>query len=171
VKRLYLLRHAKSAWDDPTLHDHDRPLAPRGRRAATALAQFLGESAVRPALVVCSPATRARQTLDAILPSLGRPDVEMEPALYLASVERIRRLVATLPDADDEAMIVGHNPGLREIALDLALPGPVRDRIEAKLPTGGLVTLAAAVERWDEVVGGGLEAVSLVLPRDLGVTA
>lgn len=166
-KRLRLLRHGKSSWDVSGLGDHDRPLAPRGRRAAAALAAHLAAGRQRPALVVCSPAARARQTLELVLPALDGPDVEFEPALYHASLERLRRLVAALPDAVDDVMLVGHNPGLQELALDLARPGPLRDRVAEKLPTGALVTLEGGMDGWDELAGGGADLVGLVLPRDL----
>jgi phosphohistidine phosphatase len=71
VKRLWLLRHAKSSWDQPSLADPDRPLAPRGRRAADVLAAHLAAAEVRPTVVLCSSSLRTRQTLAAILPALG----------------------------------------------------------------------------------------------------
>lgn len=71
MKRLWLLRHAKSSWEDPGLPDPDRPLAPRGRRAAELLAAHLAASDVRPGVVLCSSSLRTRQTLAAILPALG----------------------------------------------------------------------------------------------------
>jgi phosphohistidine phosphatase len=166
-KRLRLLRHAKSSWEDGGLDDHDRPLAPRGRRAAAALATHLADGRARPGLVVCSTATRARETLELLLPALGGADVEFEAALYHASLERLRRLVASLPDGADDVLLLGHNPGLQDLAVDLALAGPLRDRVVEKLPTGALVTLEAPFDRWDEVAGGGVALVGLVLPRDL----
>src|SRR5918996_5979084 len=71
MKRLYLLRHAKSSWDDPTLADHDRPLAPRGRRAAKVMAKHLHRNGIAPELVLCSGSRRTRQTLKRIAPGLG----------------------------------------------------------------------------------------------------
>jgi phosphohistidine phosphatase len=168
-KRLRLLRHAKSSWDEPGLDDHDRPLAPRGRRAAAAIAEHLQASRQRPELVVCSTASRARQTLEILIPVLDAADVEFEPALYHASLERLRRLVAALPDAVDDVLVIGHNPGLQELAADLALPGELRSRVEEKLPTGALATLEGPMDRWDELAGGGVTLASLVLPRELGV--
>lgn len=167
-KRLRLLRHAKSSWDEPGLDDHDRPLAPRGRRAAVAIASHLEAGRQRPRLVVCSTARRARETLEVILPVIEAADVEFEPALYHASLERLRRLVAALPDAVDDVLMVGHNPGFQELAADLALPGPLRDRVAQKLPTGALVTLEGPMDRWDELAGGGATIAELVLPRELG---
>lgn len=166
-KRLRLVRHAKSSWDETGLDDHDRPLAPRGRRAALAMARHLGALRSRPRLVVCSTAVRARETLEILLPALDGADVEFDPGLYHASLERLRRLVASLPDSVDDALVLGHNPGLQELACDLALPGPLRDRVAVKLPTCALVTLEGPMDRWDELAGGGVELAGLVLPREL----
>ena len=83
MKRLWLLRHAKSSWDDLSLPDPDRPLAPRGQRAARLLAAHLAASDVRPRLVLCSSSLRTRQTLAAILPALGDDlEVRIEPATF-----------------------------------------------------------------------------------------
>ena len=80
--RLWLLRHAKSSWDDDRLADIDRPLAPRGVRAADAMATYIAGASIRPSLVVCSPALRARQTFEHVQASLGEPEVRIEPEVY-----------------------------------------------------------------------------------------
>src|SRR3954468_4693715 len=121
MKRLYLLRHAKSSWDEPGLADRDRPLAPRGRKAARLIAEHMRREGIAPELVLCSPARRAHQTLDAILPALGdKATVMVEPELYGASepelIERLRRLA----DSVGSAMLIGHNPGIQGLALTLA---------------------------------------------------
>jgi len=167
ARRLHLLRHAKSAWDDPTLADRDRPLTPRGRRAGAALARHLETADVRPGLVLCSPAARARQTLELVLPALGSPDVEFEESLYHASAERIRRLVAALPGDQAEVLLVGHNPGLQDVVLALALPGRLRRQVESKLPTGALATLESDVPGWEAFTAGPATLTSVVLPRAL----
>ena len=83
MKRLHLLRHAKSSWEAPVAADIDRPLAPRGRRASADLARWLAASDVRPDLALCSTAVRARETLDAVLGAFpDRPDVVYDDALY-----------------------------------------------------------------------------------------
>jgi phosphohistidine phosphatase len=90
VKRLLLLRHAKSSWDDPDLDDHDRPLAKRGRRASQTIAKHLSRESVTAELVLCSSAQRARETLERIAPALGDGvDVQIEPELYGASEDRL----------------------------------------------------------------------------------
>ena len=84
MKRLWLLRHLKSSWDEPGLADHDRPLAPRGRKAGKRIRQWAADHDVRPDLVLCSTAVRARATLDLVAPALGSPVVEIEAGLYHA---------------------------------------------------------------------------------------
>jgi phosphohistidine phosphatase len=167
VRRLHLLRHAKSSWDDQALRDRDRPLAPRGRRATKRIARWARKHDVRPQLVVSSSAVRARETLQGVLPGLGEPEVWTEVALYAASVETLLERVQALPDEANEAMFVGHNPGLGELLLLLAGPGELRERAEAKVPAGALATLEADVERWAELEPGGMRLVSFVVPREL----
>jgi phosphohistidine phosphatase len=167
MKTLYLLRHAKSAWDDAALDDHDRPLAPRGRSAGKALARRLTQREVRPQLVLCSTAARARETLSLIAGALEGSRILYEPRLYHASLESLRHRVADLPGECDEVLMVGHNPGFHDLALDLTEPGPLRDRITAKLPTGALVTITGTVDTWDALAAGRGTLSDLVLPRDL----
>ena len=106
MKRVYLLRHAKSAWDDPTLRDRDRPLAPRGRKAAKRMGRWARKHDVRPQLVVCSSAVRARETLQRMLPALGEPEVWVEVTLYAASADTLLERIGAFPDEVDDAMLV-----------------------------------------------------------------
>ena len=167
VRRLHLLRHAKSSWDDRALTDRDRPLAPRGRRAATRIARWAREHEVHPQVVVTSSAVRARETLQGVLPGLGEPEVCIEVALYAASAETLLRRIRALPDEAEEAMLVGHNPGLGDLVLQLAEPGKLRERAEAKVPTGALATLEADIASWSELEPGGARLVAFVVPREL----
>jgi phosphohistidine phosphatase len=167
VRRLHLLRHAKSSWDDPTLRDRDRPLAPRGRRATTRIARWARKHDIRPQLVVSSSALRAQETLQGVLPGLGEPEVWTEVALYAASAETLLERVRALPDEAEEAMLVGHNPGLGNLLLLLAEPGELRERAEAKVPTGALATLEADIASWSELEPGGGRLVAFVVPREL----
>ena len=167
MKRLYLLRHAKSAWDDPALRDRERPLAPRGRKAAKRVGRWAGKHGVRPQLVVCSSAVRAQQTLDRVLPGLGGPTVWVEVTLYAAGVETLLARVRALPWEVDDAMLVGHNPALQELLLMLAAPGRRRERAAERLPTGALAALEIGVERWADVRPGAARLSELVLPRKL----
>ena len=167
VKRLFLLRHAKSAWDDPALRDRDRPLAPRGRKAAKRLARWAKKNAVNPQLVVCSSAVRAQQTLKRVRPSLGEPEVWIEVTLYAASAETLLARIRTLPDEADEVMLVGHNPGLMDVLLLLAAPGELRERASVNVPTGALAELEADVVRWADVSPGEARLTEFVVPQEL----
>jgi phosphohistidine phosphatase len=167
VRRLHLLRHAKSSWDDDSVRDRDRPLAPRGRKATTRIARWARKHEIRPQLVVSSSAVRARETLAGVLPGLGEPEVWDEVALYAASAEVLLARARTLPDETHEAMLVGHNPGLADLLLQLAEPGELRDRAAAKFPTGALATLEADIATWSELEPGGARLVEFVVPREL----
>ena len=171
MKALYLLRHAKSSWADSRLADHDRPLAPRGKKATRALARHLADSGIRPALVLCSTAARARETLDGVVGSLGEDvDVWHEDDLYGASagelLERLRRLPAAVPSV----MVVGHNPGLEDLAVELIGDGHgdehVLARLHAKFPTGALATLHLRCD-WSGLAPGRATLTAFVVPKDL----
>jgi phosphohistidine phosphatase len=168
MRTVFLLRHAKSSWSDPTLADIDRPLAPRGERAAERMAGYMRRKRIRPALVLCSPSVRTRRTLEAIEPSLGRNcTVELVPPLYAASRLELFRQLQALPDFVASVMLIGHNPGLQELALALASRGADLPRLEEKLPTGALATLVADCESWAALKPGDAELVEYVVPRDL----
>jgi phosphohistidine phosphatase len=167
MKRLYLLRHAKSSWKDTSLPDHDRPLAGRGRRAAKAIARHMREHGVEPALVLCSTARRARETLDRIEWALGSPTVRVEPDLYAASAPALLERLRRVPDTVGSVLLIGHNPGLQELALELARPAPATSELAAKYPTGALATLAFDASSWQELDSDTAELVELVRPRDL----
>jgi phosphohistidine phosphatase len=167
VRRLHLLRHAKSSWDDPALGDHERPLAPRGRRATVRIARWMREHDVRPELVVCSSAVRARETLAGVLAELEEPEVRIEDELYAASAEALLGRVRALPDEVEDAMLVGHNPGLGNLLLLLAEPRGLRERAIEKVPTGALATLEADVARWSDLVPGETRLIAFVVPREL----
>jgi phosphohistidine phosphatase len=167
MKRLYLLRHAKSSWKDSTLPDHDRPLAGRGRRAAKAIARHLRERGIEPDLVLCSTARRARETLERIEPALATSVVRVEDDLYATSAGALLERLRSVPDAVGSVMVIGHNPGLQELALDLARPSPTVRELATKFPTAALATLAFQASSWQELDHGTADLVELVRPRDL----
>jgi phosphohistidine phosphatase len=167
VKRLYLLRHAKSSWDDPTLGDRDRPLAPRGKRASEKMAKHLKSERIRPALVLCSSAQRTRQTLKRITPALGKPHIEVEDDLYAASAGELLARLRKVPDTVPSVLLIGHNPGLQDLALTLARDGPDRARLEEKFPTGALAVLSVRRLTWSGLQPGDAELLACIAPRDL----
>lgn len=167
MRRLFLLRHAKSSWDDPTLADIDRPLAPRGRRAAKAMAAHLRESETPPELVLCSPSRRTRQTLDRIAPSLGRGTVvRIEPELYEASAATLLKKLRELPDDVGSVMLIAHNPGTQDLALSLATTDSESPEMVRKFPTAALATMEPEVT-WRDLAPGRAKLVSFVRPKDL----
>jgi phosphohistidine phosphatase len=168
---LLLMRHAKSSWDDPSLDDFDRPLAGRGEAAAPRMGAFMREQGLAPDLVLCSSAVRARQTLDLVLPHLpGKPAVVYEKGLYLAApaalLARIRKIGAKVR----QAMVVGHDPGMHMLALELAGAGEP-ERLQAlarKFPTGALAMLRFKVQDWGDVGPGKGSLALFVSPKMLG---
>ncbi len=149
MHRLHLVRHAKSSWSEPGLADRERPLNGRGRRACRQMAAYLPRAEVRPHAIITSPATRARQTLDGLAPGLPH-DAERwtENRLYGAAGDEILDLIRELPEGIGEVMLIGHNPGLGELATRLAgEAGPPAARIRSKFPTAALASFAVA-SRW-----------------------
>jgi phosphohistidine phosphatase len=167
MKRLYLLRHAKSSWDDPTLADHDRPLAPRGRRAAKVIAKHLERNGIAPELVLCSGSRRTRQTLDRIAPGLGdRAEIQIRSELYAASSADLFELLRELPDEVESVMLIGHNPGIQDLTLSLARGGPETARVRSKFPTAALATLELGGS-WRGLAPRAAELTSFVKPKEL----
>lgn len=167
ARTVMLLRHAKSSWADPGLADFDRPLAPRGRRASKLVAEYLRKQQADPALVLCSTSARTRETLEAVLPALGDCEVEFEPRLYGASSGELLGRLREVPDSSESVLVVAHNPGLHDLALELAGDGPGVDRLREKFPTGALATFAVRRGGWASLGPGRAELVDYVVPREL----
>lgn len=160
ARRLLLLRHAKSSWDDPALADHDRPLAPRGQKAGKLVGRHLREQRIEVSLVLCSSARRARETLELVQPP---GEVELEHGLYGASAEELLSRLREVPEEHETVMLVGHNPAIEELACRLA----GFDFAGDKYPTGALATFSFSGP-WRELAPGAAELESFVRPRELG---
>jgi phosphohistidine phosphatase len=170
TRTLLVLRHAKSGWDDPDLDDIDRPLAPRGQRDAARLAAHLPAAGPAPELVLCSPARRTRETLDALRPGFDPPPVvHVVDALYGASAGELLALLRQIPAGTGSVLLVGHNPGLHELVLRVAGDGDAaaRRRAAAKFPTAALATLDLGPAAWADVGPGALRLDDFVVPADL----
>lgn len=164
---LVLVRHAKSAWDDPSLADHDRPLAPRGKKALRQLRQFLEGTDYQPDVVLCSSSRRTVDTLAAIRAALPkRATIEVTDALYLASADTVLARLHALDEVVRCAMVVGHNPTIEDLAEHLVGSGDagLRTQLAAKLPTGALVGLSFAGV-WTDLSAGAGHIDTLFLPR------
>lgn len=171
TRRLILLRHAKSDW--PDVPDRDRPLAKRGRRDAPRIGRWLHEHGYQPDVVVVSAATRTRQTWDLVAPELGgSPAVHFEPRAYAASALTLLYLAQELPARYRTALLIGHNPGLSELATSLAGP-PESDSAtdNGPRPAISLPTAAVAVfdfrGDWPSLSPGHARLTSLTTPADL----
>jgi phosphohistidine phosphatase len=134
---LYLLRHAKSDWSDLTLPDERRGLSQRGRRDARLLAALLRRDHIEPDLILCSTAQRTRETLELLLAELGHSEVHLEPELYGASGATLLDRLQRLPEQVSSAMLIGHNPGLQELAVWLTAPGKRRQIARGEVPDCG----------------------------------
>ena len=167
MRTLYLLRHAKSSWDDPTLPDDKRPLAPRGRRDGKRIAEHLRRQEIEPELVLCSSAARTRETLELLRPALGGATVVVEDELYGASADRLLARIRLVPDEAESVMVIGHNPGLHELALVLA-----SDRRRARAARGEVSDGGARNPRARGAMGsgraGGATLTAYVVPKQLG---
>jgi phosphohistidine phosphatase len=165
---LHLLRHAKSSWDDPGLADHDRPLAPRGTRAAGTMAAHMRAAGIRPDLVLCSSSQRTRETLDLLGDAVPAGcDVRIEDWLYGAWAEELLDRLRRLPPEARHVLLIGHNPGLQDLALQLASSGELLAEVAEKFPTGSLATLEADIGAWPDLAPGCARLAGFVRPRDL----
>lgn len=154
---LSLFRHAKSSWDDPGVKDFDRPLATRGETAAPRMGAFMAEHDIQPQLILCSPAVRTRQTLDLVLPHLsGDPTVVYEDGFYLAPASQLLARVRKVEAKVRRVMIVGHDPGMHGLAVELAGSGTPKlmQALAAKFPTAGLAVLDFELDKWSKVGPG-----------------
>jgi phosphohistidine phosphatase len=153
MKKLLLLRHAKSSWDDVSLPDFDRPLNERGQRAAPLVGKFMREKKIRPDLVICSPAKRTRETIALVLKAAGiEPPLRYDERIYEASVGQLVEVVSQIEDDKTEVMLVGHNPGFENL-LERFTGETVR------IPTATLARIALNAEKWSEaaIMRGQLE--------------
>lgn len=168
MKTLFCLRHAKSSWAEPGQRDHDRPLTPRGVRAAELMALYLSQQGVRPTFALCSSARRAVDTFAPIRRHLGVP-YQIDRALYGADPETLQSCVAALDDATSAALLVGHNPGMHDFALALAGGGErgARARLRERFPTAALAVIELPIEQWSELVPGRGSLARYVTPADL----
>ncbi|WP_330294735.1 SixA phosphatase family protein [Streptomyces sp. NBC_00503] len=167
--RLVLLRHAKSAW--PDVADHERPLGPRGLRDAPAAGRWLRDAGCLPALVICSTARRARETWALAAGQLGAEvPVRFDERVYAAEPEDLLEVVSEVPEEVGTLLLVGHNPGLADLAvmlarepLDPAEAGAV-ERLSEKFPTSAIAVLACPGP-WPELTPGSVRLADFAVPR------
>ncbi|WP_445525684.1 SixA phosphatase family protein [Streptomyces cyslabdanicus] len=167
LRRLVVLRHAKSAWPEGVA-DHDRPLAPRGRRDAPAAGRALAESDCLPDLALCSTARRARQTWELVSAQWGTPPpVRYDRRLYAADAPDLLAAVREAPPEIATLLLLGHNPGLEELVLDLAGDGlnDTLDRLRTKFPTSAVAVLSWYGPGWSSLAPAAALLTDLLVPR------
>jgi phosphohistidine phosphatase len=170
LKTLHFLRHAKSDRDDPSLDDHERPLAKRGIRAGKAMAECLEEIGFSVDRVFSSTSRRTRETYELVKPALGDAPVAFRDRLYLIDTASLLDFIRELPDSADAVMLIGHDPAFH--TLSNALAGKAKDQSELaqlreKFPTGALASIAFDVKSWRDVARGKGELIAFIRPRDL----
>ena len=167
---LSLLRHAKSSWKNPTLADHDRPLATRGETDAPVMGKAMADRGIDPDLVLCSSARRTRDTLALVLPELKvEPKVVYDDALYHATPAEMLDMLHAIQPGANRVMLVGHNPEIQSFALDLVGSGPkhYRDRLREKYPTAGLAVINFASGLWSSIAVNSGTLTLFLTPREL----
>ncbi|MET7651710.1 MULTISPECIES: histidine phosphatase family protein [unclassified Streptomyces] len=166
-RRLVVLRHAKSAWPE-SVPDHERPLAPRGRRDAPAAGRALAQAGCLPDLALCSTAVRARGTWELAAAAWDAPPpARFDPRLYGADVPGLLEVVHETPAEVGTLLLVGHNPGLEELVLELAGDGPddALDEVRLKFPTSAIAVLAWHGPGWSALAPGAALLTSMTVPR------
>jgi phosphohistidine phosphatase len=167
LRRLVVLRHAKSAWP-AGVPDHGRPLAPRGLRDAPAAGIALAEADSLPDLALCSTAVRARQTWESASAEWGTPPpVRYEPRLYATDVADLLDVVHQVPPEVETLLLIGHNPGLAELVLELAGDSldDALDEVRVKFPTSAIAVLAWHGRTWQDLAPGTALLTGLIVPR------
>ncbi|MEP9358961.1 histidine phosphatase family protein [Sphingomonas sp. KR3-1] len=171
MKTLTLLRHAKSGWDDPVARDFDRPLNPKGQRAAAMMGRHMRSEGLAFDHVLASPAARVVETLAQVGAGYGSDLApHWDQRVYLASAATLLDLIHDLPDGARSVLVSGHNPGLEELVLLLAGENALRDSVEMKFPTASLAEMRFEVDAWSEVKPGKGELLRFTRPRDLDPT-
>ena len=171
MKTILLLRHAKSALGEPGQADRDRPLNRRGEQAAQLMADHLLTKAPLPDLILCSTATRTRQTLAPLVERLAppAPPIALEPGLYLASEDVLLKRLRDLPAKVETVLIIGHNDGMWQVAEALAGHGKASllASLREKFPTGALATLQVEIDSWSKLKAGAATLAAFACPREL----
>jgi len=161
MRTLYLLRHAKTSWNDASLRDFDRPLNDRGTEAAERIGKRLASEKLNAPLVVCSPALRTRQTAEIVLSSSAlRAEERFDERIYEASLRDLMEVISEIPDDKPVAILIGHNPGFEELLAFLT--GETR-----RMPTSALAKIEFDVASWKDVKTGKGDLEWLITPKEL----
>jgi phosphohistidine phosphatase len=167
MAELWLLRHAKAVGQQEP--DRKRPLAEKGEAAMREVASWAAEQGLAPALILCSSAARTRQTLAILRPALGgKHEIRFEDGLYLADAERMLARLRRVPAKCESVLVVGHNPGLHELAVLLMAPGAGKPgkHLASEMPTGALAGFEVEGP-WGVLAPHEARLTHFVTPKDL----
>ncbi|ODN70755.1 SixA phosphatase family protein [Methylobrevis pamukkalensis] len=170
MARLFLLRHAKSSWDDPSVRDFDRPLNLRGRAAASLMGRHMADHALVPDRVLCSSARRTRETFAGVLPFFSADmDVRFVKRLYEAPQSAYLKTIQEVGGTAKSLMLIGHNPTMQSFALDLIDRGNPMfiDQLGEKFPTAGLAVIDFDLGEWGRLAPKSGRIVAFFRPREL----
>jgi len=171
MKRLSLIRHAKSSWDDTVSRDFDRPLNAKGTQAALSIGTFMHNEKLSFDHILASPAVRVIETLDHVRKSMTTlMEPEWERRIYLSSSATLMDVIRTVPDTANTLLLAGHNPGLEDLVLDLVPDdgtSPLRDEIEEKYPTAAFAEMELSIEKWADIKDNVGTILRFTRPRDL----
>jgi phosphohistidine phosphatase len=171
MRRLMLLRHAKSDWSLPGQNDHERDLAPRGRKAAPLMGRYMADHGMLPDHAIVSTARRTRETWRLMADMLPKiPPVEFEDRIYEASPRDILAAIADAPASARSLLVVGHNPGFHDTANLLIDSGDkrLRSSLTEKFPTGALAVIDLRIDDWAKIRPGSGRLENFVTPRAVG---
>lgn len=171
MKKLTLLRHAKSDWDDPVSRDFDRPLNAKGKKAAATMGRFVRQAGLQFDLILASPAVRVIETIEHFEQASR---IAMEPSwdrkIYLASSVTLIDVLRGADDRADHILMVGHNPGLEDLIFDLVPDDGTstnRESVEEKYPTASLAEISLKIDHWADLNDGCGTLDRFTRPRDL----
>lgn len=172
MKRLYLLRHAKSGWDTPGQDDFDRRLTRRGRRSSPLMGQYMRNLGYAPSIALCSPARRARETWELVREALdGNTAEDMRPDLYHPDPRTLLEAVQQVDGTHPSAIVISHNPGILTLALGLIGDGVLSANPFGKYPTAALTVFDFEVETWADVYPGKGRLIGFTRPKELDSAA
>jgi phosphohistidine phosphatase len=166
------MRHGRYELSDPSVEDFARPLNEGGRRDGELIGRFLGDQGIPPALILCSAARRAHETLDAVRRGLDADiPTNIEEVLFMAEAETLLWRLTRVDLGIPSVMIIGHNPGLQHLALGLAGrgDGEARQRLAGGYPTAALARFSADIDRWQDLRPGRARLEQFVRAGDLKV--
>ena len=174
MKTVYLFRHAKSDWAEAGLKDHERPLSERGKKAAPQMAHYIKAKKYKPDLILCSTARRTVETFDALKEELGDDlTVRFEDAIYLAEPHKLLERLTWLGDDVKSAMLIGHNPGMAQLAAQLTRSPEEADeeklhkRMREKFSTAALAVIKIPIKAWADLKEGKGRLADFMRPKDL----